>query len=150
MKDSNKTKAQLISELDELRQKLSGAEARAREHEAAGQALRESEAKYRSLFENATEGVYQTSADGRIVSANPALVQMLGYESEAELRELDVAADLYVSADERIKFTRELEDAGKLREMELTLKRKDGEKNSITFSPKKRLQMLLKGLHSGY
>jgi PAS domain S-box-containing protein len=127
MKDSSKTKAQLIAELDELRQQVKQAKAREGEREAAESALRVSEAKYRGLYENATEGVYQTSADGKIVSANPALVQLLGYESEAELQEVDVAADLYVSPEERNRFTRELEEAGTLREMELTLRRKDGE-----------------------
>jgi PAS domain S-box-containing protein len=127
MKDSSKTKAQLIEELDELRLKVTRLEVREGELVAVESALRESEAKYRSLFENATEGVYQTSADGKIVAANPALVQLLGYDSEAELQELDVAADLYVSAEERSRFTSDLEEAGTLREMELTLKRKDGQ-----------------------
>ncbi len=127
MKDSSKTKAQLIKELEELRKKVEQAGALEAEHLAVERALRESEAKYRSLFENATEGVYQTSADGKIVAANPALVQMLGYDSEAELQQVDVAADLYVSSEDRTRFTRELEEAGTLREMELTLKRKDGQ-----------------------
>lgn len=127
MKDSSKTKAQLIEELDELRRKVTQSVEREGVLVAVESALRESEAKYRNLFENATEGVYQTSADGKIVAANPALVQMLGYDSEAELQELDVASDLYVSAEERSRFTCDLEEAGTLREMELTLKRKDGQ-----------------------
>ncbi len=127
MKDSSKTKSQLVAELAALRQELEHAKAHVTEHEAVELALRESETKYRSLFENATEGVYQTSADGKIVSANPALVQLLGYESEAELQQVDLAADLYVSAEERSRFSRELEEAGALRAMELTLKRKDGQ-----------------------
>jgi len=128
MNDVDKTRAQLAAELAALRQELEHAKARVAEHEEVERALRESETKYRSLFENATEGVYQTSADGKIVSANPALVQMLGYESESELQRVDVAADLYVSAEERRQFTRDLEEVGELREMELTLKRKDGQR----------------------
>jgi two-component system cell cycle sensor histidine kinase/response regulator CckA len=127
MNDSSRTKTELIAELAELRLQVQRAEALEAEHKAVAEALEESEAKYRSLFENATEGVYQTSADGKIVAANPALVKMLGYESEAELKKVDVAADLYVLSEERSHFTRELADAGLLREMELTLKRKDGQ-----------------------
>ena len=127
MNDASMSREELLAELSELRQKAERAEAREAQHKTAEAALRESESKYRSLFENATEGVYQTSADGKIVAANPALVKMLGYESEAELHEVDVAADLYVLSEERSHFTRELEGAGLLREMELTLKRKDGQ-----------------------
>ena len=126
MNDSSREKAELIAELADLRRKVAQFEAREERHRAVADALRDSEAKYRSLFENATEGVYQTSADGRIIAANPALVRMLGYESEAELQQVDVATALYVDAEKRNHFTRELEEAGELREMELTLKRKDG------------------------
>lgn len=65
---------------------VGGSERREATHKCVVSALRESEMKYRSLVENATEGVYQTSADGKMVAANPALVRMLGYESEEELR----------------------------------------------------------------
>ena len=51
--------------------------------------LRQSEARYRSLVENAPYGICRCSPDGRFVSANPALVRMLGYESEAELLEVN-------------------------------------------------------------
>lgn len=127
MNDTSMSREQLQAELLELRHKAEQAEAREAQYKTVEAALRESEAKYRSLFENATEGVYQTSADGKIVAANPALVKMLGYESEAELQEVDVAADLYVLSEERNHFTRELEGAGLLREMELTLRCKDGQ-----------------------
>ena len=48
----------------------------------AEQALRRSEANYRSLFENVLDGIYRTTVDGQLLAANPALVRMLGYESE--------------------------------------------------------------------
>ena len=44
-----------------------------------------SEAKYRRIFENAAEGIFQTSIDGRILAANPACVRILGYDSAEEL-----------------------------------------------------------------
>ena len=47
--------------------------------------LREAEAKYRSIVENATEGIFQTTPEGRFRSANPALARMLGYQTPEEL-----------------------------------------------------------------
>ena len=44
------------------------------------EALREAEAKYRGIFENATEGIFQTTPEGRYLSANPALARMFGYD----------------------------------------------------------------------
>ena len=88
-------------------------------------ALRESEVKYRTLFETVSEGIYQTSPNGELLGANRALVEMLGYESETELRSLDVS-DLYVNPQERGRLTALLERDGGLAEVELLLKRKDG------------------------
>jgi len=131
MGDSAKSKDQLLQELRKLEEELALARAQAETHRATEAALRESEEKYRSLVENATEGVYQTSADGKIVAANPALVKMLGYDSEDELRAVNVAEDLYVSPPVRSQFARDLKEAGELREMELELKRKDGEQITV-------------------
>lgn len=91
----------------------------------AEEALRASEAKYRSLFETVSEGVYQTSPSGELLAANRALVDMLGYGSEQELRAQDVT-DLYVNPDDRRRLTQQLERDGKLEGAELQLKRKDG------------------------
>ena len=88
-------------------------------------ALRESEAKYRTLFETVSEGIYQTSPSGELLGANRALVEMLAYDSENELRALDVS-DLYVNPDERGRLTARLEQEGRLVDVELFLKRKDG------------------------
>jgi PAS domain S-box-containing protein len=96
------------------------------ERKRAEQALRGSEAKFRGLFENVLEGVYQTTPDGKIISVNPALVRMLGYESEADLRAVNIGQDLYVHPEERKRMTDRLETRGELRNAELTLRRKDG------------------------
>jgi PAS domain S-box-containing protein len=55
------------------------------ERKRLGEALRESEEKYRNLFENVSAGIYRTTPDGRVLMANPALVRMLGYFSFDEL-----------------------------------------------------------------
>jgi hypothetical protein len=57
MNDASMSREELLAELSELRQKAERAEAREAQHKTAEAALRESESKYRSLFENATEGV---------------------------------------------------------------------------------------------
>ncbi|MEE9248189.1 MAG: PAS domain S-box protein [Dehalococcoidia bacterium] len=89
--------------------------------------LRASEAKFRGLFENVPDGVFHSTPDGKIILANPALVQMLGYDSEEELRALDLARDLYVNPEDREMVNRKLVDEGRVRNFELKLKRKDGQ-----------------------
>jgi diguanylate cyclase (GGDEF)-like protein/PAS domain S-box-containing protein len=66
------------------------------------------EAEYRSLFENATFGIYRSSLDGRMLRSNPALVRLNGYESEAEHRAAvnDIAAEWYVDPGRRAEFKR--------------------------------------------
>ncbi len=89
-------------------------------------ALRESEARFRGLFETIPDGVFQTSREGKILAANPALVHILGFESEEELKAVEVAQDLYVDPAVRPVLTERLEQTGELRNVELQLRRKDG------------------------
>lgn len=89
-------------------------------------ALQESDIEYRELFENMLEGVYRTLPDGTIIKANPALVEMLGYDSEEELCTSVRSGDLYSSPDNRLDLIRTLEKEGELRIVEILLKRKDG------------------------
>jgi diguanylate cyclase (GGDEF)-like protein/PAS domain S-box-containing protein len=89
-------------------------------------ALRLSEQRYRGLFEKVLDGVYQVSADGRFIACNPSLVQMLGYDSEAELMALPSTAVLYADPEERAVLIEALTREGNLRNAELRLRRKDG------------------------
>jgi diguanylate cyclase (GGDEF)-like protein/PAS domain S-box-containing protein len=95
------------------------------ERRGAEDALRNSEAKFRGLFENVMEGVYQTSREGRILVANPAFVQMLGYSSVQEVYDLP-AVGLYWNPGDREIFMRRIESEGELRNEEFVLRRKDG------------------------
>ena len=88
------------------------------------------EATFRGLFENVLEGIYRTSPQGKILAANPALIAMLGYESEEEFFKLDIIHDLYVDPDQRKTVVDEMEREGAIKDVELVLKRKDG--NPIT------------------
>ena len=91
-------------------------------------ALKASESRYRELYENVVAGVFQTTPDGRFMSANPALVRLLGYASEDELLELSIGEDLYVHAEDRANWLRNMAAAGEIRNAELVLRRKDGRK----------------------
>jgi diguanylate cyclase (GGDEF)-like protein/PAS domain S-box-containing protein len=95
------------------------------ERRAAEDALRNSEVKFRGLFESMMEGVYQTSREGRILVANPAFVNLMGYGSAEELYRVPVA-ELYWYPSDRETFVRRLESEGELRNEECVLRRKDG------------------------
>ncbi len=95
------------------------------ERRAAEDALRASEGKFRGLFESMMEGVYQTSRDGRIMVANPAFVNLMGYDSAEELYRLP-AGSLYWYPSDRETFVRRVESEGELRNEEYILRRKDG------------------------
>ena len=71
------------------------------ERRVSEDALRESERRFRGLFENVVEGVYQVTMDGYLVSANPALIEMLGYASLQELRAVGSTERLYVDPGKR-------------------------------------------------
>ncbi len=73
------------------------------ERKRAEQALRESEVRYRGLVNNAIYGIYWVTPDGCLLDANPALVQMLGYESVEALLLLRDTTSLYCDLNERIK-----------------------------------------------
>jgi diguanylate cyclase (GGDEF)-like protein/PAS domain S-box-containing protein len=91
-------------------------------------ALKASEQRYRELFQNVTAGVFQTTADGKFMAANPALIRMLGYSTEDELLELEISRDVYMDPDHRQNWMRAMQEDGEVRNAELILKRRDGSK----------------------
>ena len=95
------------------------------ERRGAEDALRKSESKFRGLFESMMEGVYQTARDGRILVANPAFVNLMGYESAEELCRVP-AGELYWYSSDRETFMRRVESEGELRNEEYVMRRKDG------------------------
>jgi len=90
--------------------------------------LRQTEAKYRSIFENAAEGICQTTPDGRYISANPALARILGYDSPEELIETlaDIGRQLYVRPDRRDEFIAAMAARGSVSGFESQVYRQDG------------------------
>ena len=89
-------------------------------------ALRRSEGRYRALFENVLEGVYQSAPNGDILAANPALARMLGFDSPEQLLRDANTPDLYTDPADRTARLQELERQGELRNAELKLRRRDG------------------------
>jgi PAS domain S-box-containing protein len=76
----------------------------------AGEALRKSEEKLRVLFKTMPTGFYRSTPEGYYVEANPAMVEMLGYDSEEELLKVHIPTCIYVEAAERDVFVKENED----------------------------------------
>jgi len=89
-------------------------------------ALLESEERYRQLFENVPIGIYRTTPDGRIVDSNPALVQMLGYDSFAELAIRNLEKDPRHAEYRRADFVKRLKCDGEIKGLESVWYKKDG------------------------
>jgi PAS domain S-box-containing protein len=96
-----------------------------RQAEAASQ---QAEAKYRSIFENAVEGIFQTTPEGRFLSINPAMSRILGYDSPQEviLAYTDPPHQLYIDPQAREKILSRLEEKGQVLGFETQINKKDG------------------------
>ena len=92
------------------------------------EALRISEAKYRSIFENSLDGIFQTTPDGHYLSANLALAKIYGYESPTELIEslTDIEHQLYIVPYRRSEFVRLLQENDFVSNFQSQIYRKDG------------------------
>jgi PAS domain S-box-containing protein/putative nucleotidyltransferase with HDIG domain len=91
--------------------------------------LKQAEEKYRNIFENAQEGIYQTTPDGRFITANRSMARILGYDSPKDLITgiTDVARQLYVDPEERTKFMEMMKQQGSTKNYEVRFYRKDGD-----------------------
>ncbi|HVE73102.1 MAG TPA: EAL domain-containing protein [Thermoanaerobaculia bacterium] len=96
------------------------------ERRRAEQALQQSEEKYRVIFDYAPVGIYQSSRDGTIVTANAALARMLGYDSVEELLTRNLERDVYNEPDMREQLITRFEPMGYANNVELQWRRKDG------------------------
>ena len=100
------------------------------ERRRAEQAQREAEERFRSLFENATEGIFQTTTDGRYLSVNPALARMCGFASPAEMIATveDLGREMYADPNVRDVFKLLIEKYGSVKDFEYEVRRRDGAK----------------------
>jgi PAS domain S-box-containing protein len=100
------------------------------ERELAENAQREAERKYRDIFENAVEGIFQTTPNGEFITANPSLARMLVFASPEELirERTDIGRTHYVELERRVEFKRLLDQHDTVRGFEFEAYRKDGTK----------------------
>ena len=133
MGNQRKTKKQLIEELDALGTQVADLEAVVRQSKREDP-VRRSEAGYRALVEHATYGIYRSSVEGEFLAVNPALVEMLGYETKEEL--LAVRLDPYVYRDPEVRaaLIERYESAGEIEGIEVEWQCKDGDPITVRLS----------------
>jgi PAS domain S-box-containing protein len=104
------------------------------ERKQAEETLKETVDKYRNIFENAVEGIFQSTPEGRFIDVNPALAQMMGFQSPEEMIQgfTDIAYQHYVRPRERSRYSAILERDGVVKGFETEVYRKD--KKSIWIS----------------
>ncbi len=100
----------------------------AHSRQRAEKALKEAEEKYRSIFENAVEGIFQSTPEGYYLSANPAMARMYGYDSPEALvgQVVDIGKQLYVDSNRQQQFARLIEEQGEIIGFESQVQRQDG------------------------
>ena len=86
------------------------------------------EEKYRNIFENAQEGIYQSTPEGRFILANHSMARILGYDSPEELISSvkDIARQVYVDSEDRVTFIETIADQVVARNNEVRFYKKDG------------------------
>jgi diguanylate cyclase (GGDEF)-like protein/PAS domain S-box-containing protein len=98
------------------------------EHRQTEISLKQAEAKYRSMFENAVEGIFQSTPEGQYLTANPMLARIYGYDSPADLIHTltDINRQLYVQPNRRQEFMTLMAAEGAVLGFESEIYRKDG------------------------
>ncbi len=104
------------------------------EHKRNEEALRRSEARYRSLVQSAVYGIYRSSLEGRFFDVNPALITMLGYDSAEEVLALDPKSDVFLDPSEQMRVMSEFRRGARLDNVEVRWKRKDGSAVTVRLS----------------
>ncbi len=137
-KDGQKmTVAVTLSPIRDASGKIVGASAISRditERRRVEQDLRRSEARFASLVQDAPYGIYRVTSDGQFLQVNPALVRMLGYQSEAELLERNIQTDVYAKAERGTQLIDDYWPDKDFRDVEAHWKRKNGERIIVRLS----------------
>jgi len=116
-------KGKLARLLPAIERELREAKVR-REHRQAEKALKESEEKYRALFEQSTDAIYIASREGKFIDLNQSALDLFGYTGE-EMIGLDTK-EIYLRPDDWHRFQMKLERNGSARDYEVRLRSKDG------------------------
>src|SRR4030043_2143926 len=93
--------------------------------------LKESEEKFRNLFERVRHGLFISAKEGHFLDCNQAMLEMAGYQDKEEFLNMDIAKDLYVNPGDRKTFQRLIEQQGFVKDLEVEFKRKGGEKITV-------------------
>ena len=98
------------------------------ERQRGEEALRKAEEKYHSIVENAVEGIYQSTPDGRFISVNSSLARMYGYNTPEELLSAvsDIEQQIYVDPNQRKEFIKLLSERGRVEGFDCQIYHKDG------------------------
>ncbi|HET6559250.1 MAG TPA: PAS domain S-box protein, partial [Prolixibacteraceae bacterium] len=96
------------------------------ESKKAEEALKESEERYRNIFESAIIGIYRTTPDGQIIMANPTLIRLLGFDSLEELMQRNLEEEGFDDKKHREEFRKSIEKDGAITGLEAQWKTKDG------------------------
>ena len=99
-------------------------------------AMRETEQKYRGIFDNAIVGIYQSTPDGRVLSLNASMAASFGYDSPEEALKCsaEIASQRYVDPNRREEFKRLMDRDGSVQNFESEFYRKDGSKFWLAMS----------------
>ena len=100
----------------------------------AERALRRSGTEYKAIVEQATYGIYRSSLEGRFLKVNPALVSMLGYDSEAQVLALELDRDVYVESGDRARAIQKATGVDRITGTEVQWKRRDGHRIIVRLS----------------
>ena len=84
-----------------------------------------SEKKFKSIFDNSVEGIFQSGIDGGFITVNKALVEILGYDDEEDLLKANITKDIYKNPEDRIRLIQRLQWHGEIKNERVVLLRKD-------------------------
>lgn len=93
----------------------------------AEEKLKEAQDKYRTLFLELKDAVYESSVDGKFIELNPAGLELFGVKSFEQIKHVDIAKEIYLLQDQREQFKRELEKTGFVSNYQIDIKRLNGE-----------------------
>jgi len=120
--------SEVAGRTEELRQALENLEQDIAERKRVEEVLRLSEQKYRSIFENSVEGIFQSTSEGQYITVNPSMARMHGFSSPEEMIACinDIGTQLYVNPEDRERYRTIIEEKGVVNNVEAQVYRKDG------------------------
>ena len=94
-------------------------------------AVRQSEDKYRKLFEESKDVVFISTLEGKLLDVNPAGVELFGCASKEDLLSRNIGSDFFMNPDDRVSYKREILRQGFVKDYEIAMKRRDGSKITV-------------------